>query len=231
MSGPSEPDPSENPYEPPRSRLTDPTLDSDKSFLFGEEPPEKVRHRYLEREATIKAIGLIFAAMGFLFFVNFAIALFSSGLWTIFEVEAERYELPAWLVRLGMIVLALAVSAGLIAVGLELRRLRNWARWVIMFLLASLLLFWVRTFLTTSLLDRALAGDWKALVAVVAFAFRVILILSLLKSDSQLVCSSSYRSVIAKTLWIRPVFGVRDRVLFAMYAIEMYPFLKLFFKR
>jgi hypothetical protein len=180
-----------NPYAAPDVRLggAPPSTDAEMARA------ERIRRQFLNHEASVKAVGslnLLGAIVLGVVMVAGIVSLFSGG------VAASA---PARAFSIGMIVVLAAIAALSAAVGIGLRNLQPWARWVDVGLI---LLGFAMTIL--SLVIAGLAGGNAAGTAGANLAQQIIpayILYLLVSRKGTMVFSPEYRAIIEKTPHIR----------------------------
>jgi hypothetical protein len=203
-----------NPYKAPQTDVTPPNSASNPKSPFSKESPDEIRERYLTREATVKAIGIVTMLLGIFLIANLGIILVLDALLpTPIERVPVIREPDSSMFGLSLVLISMWAATLWITLGLQLRALKKWARYGVMIFLVVGMLDQARMMLDFEFLNL----DVWAYISVVAYLFangiNLYLFFSLMRSDSKFVCSPFYHSMIARTPQLHPTFGILDWIL------------------
>lgn len=139
MSGPYDPPPVVNPYAPPEASLEEARPSGVPADLT---EAERIRRLYLNHEWSIRSLGGLHL-IGAVFYIVVVIGVVVEGI----RGRGGAGDVPSSLPAIGIFGLVFLGGIGFnVALGLGLRGLKNWARWlevviIGLFLLARVLMF------------------------------------------------------------------------------------------
>jgi len=205
MSQPGHPE-EDNPYSPPREEP--PVAEENLLFPFEADSPETLRSTYGAHEASVRTIGLYLYLTAVMAMLSMVLVLASPQYAQEIANRAGRgANVPSVFLKI------VVVSSSLFAFGLNfvlgffLRRLHNWARWVVVVLSGFGIL--------GVLMSLAMVGsqlELEMIAMAVGLVFLIYIIIILLTSNVGVVLSERYRRVIARTPELSPRPSVRDWV-------------------
>ncbi len=161
----------QNPYESPNSDIS--TFSQDRQGEEGASQAEQIRRKYLNHEASVKSVGLLF--------------YLSAGIFAFVAIATLRY-VPALAIR----HLAFGIVAGFVGHGL--RSLKSWARIPLAILIGLGLVNMFRALASS-------AGN--PIRNVVPMAIYLYILYLAWCAKGKYVCSDEYHTIIAQTPHIK----------------------------
>lgn len=178
--------------------------------------PESIRLRNLDREVTVRTIGLIYLIGAVLTVLNTAILLSSDKLMAAMLKAVNPQVLTPETFRTFMIIFVGISSVIMLAFGFALRSFSNVIRWVIVVFSVIALLGGLPTIVGVLTSGKITIDTILVLIGLVPTAMFTWFLAS---SKNATVFSSEYRSVIAQTPDVQRQLGSRDILFLSAYFV------------
>ena len=178
--------------------------------------PASIRLRNLDREVTVRTIGLIYLIGAVLTVLNTALLLSSDKLMAAMVKTVNPQVLTAETFRMFMMIFVGISSVIMLAFGFALRSFSNGVRWtIVVFSVIALLggLFNIVGVLTSGKMTL------DAILALIGLVPTAMFAMFLASSKNATVFSSEYRSVIAQTPEVQRQLGSRDILFLSTYFV------------
>lgn len=181
----------------------------------GETNDRAVRRVYLRREASARAIGL-------LFYFQAVVLLLFIGSWTGRVLESLKNLKPGPEVRVLQIsilhegTMLLAGTTALFVMGAGLRMLREWGRWVSAALMAQTALGSLVLLATLALIGLEGLAPAAYLIVVAGVTVPLWTLFVVLAPRSEVVFSASYRELVVRTRGVRRPVAWVELILFVL---------------
>jgi hypothetical protein len=184
----------------------------------GDEPmsEEVDRTNHLAVESTIRTIGLMLVMASVLALINFGVLASSSRFADMVATQAAAANVDPSPFRIIIFAILLFSSLIVLLLGLGLRALKNWARWIFIVFGILGLFTTIRTLLSPDPGTSPL-GMLSILVGSIISIAQICL---LFLPGADHVCSKHYQFVISTTPEIRPTPGLRDKILLGAFAVN-----------